>query len=195
MTAATSSISRPLSRRLDGLRPWTTPPVDCRPTAGYSGLDAGQGCSGALQPGGRLEPGQRPRRKNAREAGPNEGPIPHRSCEEQGSSHWRWSLRSDPAPGVAYYAPYTEWTFSGNTVRIPEFCAPALGNKPNVVTIDADIPANANGVLYKLVANSGGLTCFVEDGVLRYEYNLFIIQRTKIRAKQKLPRRELFERA
>jgi hypothetical protein len=27
----------------------------------------------------------------------------------------------------------------------------------------------------------------VEDGVLCYEYNLFIIQRTKIRAKQKLP--------
>jgi arylsulfatase A-like enzyme len=83
--------------------------------------------------------------------------------------------------------PYTEWTFAGNAVRIPEFCAPALGNKPNVVTIDAEIPANANGVLYKLGANSGGLTCFVEDGVLCYEYNLFIIQRTKIRAKQKLP--------
>ena len=42
-------------------------------------------------------------------------------------------------------------------------------------------------MLYKLGANSGGLTCFVEDGVLCYEYNLFIIQRTKIRAKQKLP--------
>ena len=30
----------------------------------------------------------------------------------------------------------------------------------------------------------GGLTCFVEDGVLCYEYNLFVIQRTKIRARQ-----------
>jgi hypothetical protein len=49
------------------------------------------------------------------------------------------------------------------------------------------IPDNANGVLYKLGANSGGLTCFVEDGILCYEYNLFIIQRTKIRAKEKLP--------
>ena len=49
------------------------------------------------------------------------------------------------------------------------------------------IPANANGVLYKLGANSGGLTCFVENGILCYEYNLFIIQRTKIRAKEKLP--------
>ena len=50
-----------------------------------------------------------------------------------------------------------------------------------------EIPANANGVLYKLGSNSGGLTCFVEDGILCYEYNLFIIQRTKIRSKQKLP--------
>jgi arylsulfatase A-like enzyme len=90
-------------------------------------------------------------------------------------------------PEMRITTPYKEWTFSGNAVRIPEFCAPALGNKPNVVTIDAEIPANANGVLYKLGANSGGLTCFVEDGVLCYEYNLFIIQRTKIRAKQKLP--------
>ena len=90
-------------------------------------------------------------------------------------------------PEMRITPPYTEWTFAGNAVRIPEFCAPALGNKPNVVTIDAEIPANANGVLYKLGANSGGLTCFVEDGILCYEYNLFIIQRTKIRAKQKLP--------
>jgi arylsulfatase A-like enzyme len=96
-----------------------------------------------------------------------------------------WIVALHPEQRVA--PPYTEWTFSGNTVRIPEFCAPALGNRSNVVTIDAEIPANANGVLYKLGANSGGLTCFVEDGVLCYEYNLFIIQRTKIRAEQKLP--------
>ena len=90
-------------------------------------------------------------------------------------------------PELRIAPPYTEWTFAGNTVRMPEFCAPALGNKPNVVTIDAVIPDNANGVLYKLGANSGGLTCFVENGILCYEYNLFIIQRTKIRARDRLP--------
>ena len=46
--------------------------------------------------------------------------------------------------------------------RMPEFCAPALGNKDNIVTIDADIPADANGVLYALGGFSGGLTCYVE---------------------------------
>ncbi len=81
----------------------------------------------------------------------------------------------------------TEWVFPGDFVRMPEFAAPALGNTPNVVTIEAEIPADANGVLYKLGANSGGLTLFVEDGILCYEYNLFIIMRTKIRANEKLP--------
>ena len=86
-----------------------------------------------------------------------------------------------PAP------PYTEWTFFGDTVRVPEFSAPALGTRPNVVTIDAEIPADANGVLYKLGGFPGGVTCFVEDGILCYEYNLFEIQRTKIRSQEKLP--------
>ena len=90
-------------------------------------------------------------------------------------------------PEMRIAPPYKEWTFSGDTVRMPEFCAPALGNTPNIVTIDAVIPENANGVLYKLGGNSGGLTYFVEDGILCFEYNLFIIQRTKIRAAEKLP--------
>ena len=90
-------------------------------------------------------------------------------------------------PEMRLSPPYTEWNFTGDITRMPEFTAPALGNRPNLVTIEADIPANANGVLYKLGGNSGGLTLFVEDGILCYEYNLFIIMRTKIRATQKLP--------
>ena len=96
-------------------------------------------------------------------------------------------MGSDFAPRIALSPPYTEWNFSGDITRMPEVTAPALGNRPNRVTIEADIPANANGVLYKLGSNSGGLTLFVEDGILCYEYNLFIIMRTKIRATQKLP--------
>jgi len=90
-------------------------------------------------------------------------------------------------PELRVGPPYTEWTIPGDFVRMPELLAPALGNRSNVLTMDAEVPADANGVLYKLGANSGGLTLFVEDGILCYEYNLFIIQRTKIRAKDKLP--------
>jgi arylsulfatase len=70
---------------------------------------------------------------------------------------------------------------------MPEFAAPALGNKPNIVTIDADVPAHANGVLYALGGFSGGLTCYVMDGTLSYEYNLFEIARTHIKATDTLP--------
>ena len=90
-------------------------------------------------------------------------------------------------PQLRMAPPYREWTFAGDITRMPEFCAPALGNKPNLVTVEAEIPAGANGVLYALGGFSGGLTCYVEDGTLCYEYNLFEIMRTKIRAKAKLP--------
>jgi arylsulfatase len=90
-------------------------------------------------------------------------------------------------PELRIAPPYREWEFSGDTVRMPEFCAPALGNKNNIVTIDAELPENANGVLYALGAAAGGLTCYLDDGHLCYEYNLFILMRTKIRSEAKLP--------
>ena len=42
------------------------------------------------------------------------------------------------------------------------------------------------GVLYALGGFSAGLSLYVKDGVLSYEYNLFELQRTHIRAKEKL---------
>lgn len=90
-------------------------------------------------------------------------------------------------PDLRLGTPYKEWTFPGAITRMPEFAAPALGNTPNVVSIDAVIPAKANGVIYALGGFSGGLTLYVKDGVLAYEYNLFAINRTLIRAKSPLP--------
>ncbi|MCD5348323.1 arylsulfatase [Agromyces sp. H3Y2-19a] len=81
---------------------------------------------------------------------------------------------------------YTEWELSGDTVRIPEFCAPALGNKPNTVSMQVDLPEQANGVLYKLGGAGGGLTAYLVDGVLHYEYNLFLVQRTIIASAEPL---------
>ena len=78
--------------------------------------------------------------------------------------------------------PYTEWEMAGDTVRVPEFCAPALGNRPNAVTMEVTLPERANGVLYKLGGAGGGLTCYLVDGVIVYEYNLFLVQRTIIQS-------------
>ena len=158
-----------------------------RIAARHPRVDPGQGHLGAVQPRRGLEPSQRPRSGDARKARAPQGAVPDRSGQERrfpiGGGLWIPLFHPElrPAP------PYTEWTFFGDTVRVPEFSAPALGTRPNVVTIDATIPADANGVLYKLGGFPGGVTCFVEDGILCYEYNLFEIQRTKIRAHEKLP--------
>ena len=90
-------------------------------------------------------------------------------------------------PEDAPATPYSEWTFTGAMNRVPETSAPKLGKFDNTVSMEVDVPANANGVLYALGAFSGGLTVYVKDGVLNYEYNLFEISRTKIKAKDKLP--------
>jgi len=90
-------------------------------------------------------------------------------------------------PELRIAPPYTSWTFPGAITRMPEFSAPALGNKANVLTVDLNVPANASGVVYALGGFSGGLTLYADKGVLSYEYNLFEIQRTHIRTKGKLP--------
>ena len=90
-------------------------------------------------------------------------------------------------PELRLSPPYKEWTFSGDMTRMPEFAAPALGNRDNLVAIDVNIPPNANGVLYALGGFSGGLSTYVKDGALCYEYNLFEIQRTRTCSALKLP--------
>lgn len=90
-------------------------------------------------------------------------------------------------PEDAPSTPYTEWTFEGAMARMPEPAAPKLGKVNNVVKMEIDAPENANGVLYALGGFGGGLTCYVEDGILNYEFNQFEVVRTKIQAKDKLP--------
>ena len=58
--------------------------------------------------------------------------------------------------------------------------------RSNKVVVDMEVPANANGVLYAMGGGSGGLTCFMENGKLVYEYNMMIIERYTVEAKEKL---------
>ena len=81
----------------------------------------------------------------------------------------------------------TEWTFDSPITRMPESAAPKLGKVDSLVTMEVDLPSNANGVLYALAGFSGGVTCYVKDGFLCYEFNLFEVQRTKLKSKTKLP--------
>ena len=90
-------------------------------------------------------------------------------------------------PEDAPASPLTEWTFDTPITGMPESAAPKLGKVSSLVTMGIDVPTNANGVLYALAGFSGGITCYVKDGFLNYEFNLFEIQRTKIRSKAPLP--------
>ncbi len=90
-------------------------------------------------------------------------------------------------PELRISTPYHEWNFAGDITRVPEFIAPALGTRANRVTITTTPGAAPTGVLYKLGGAGGGLTLYVDDGHLCYEYNLFLIQRTKMRSDRTLP--------
>ena len=101
-----------------------------------------------------------------------------------GGGLWSTALyHPEDAPGAAL----TEWTFDHPITGMPESAAPKLGKNSSIVTMDVDVPENANGVLYALAGFSGGVTCYVKDGFLCYEFNLFEIQRTKLKSNDKLP--------
>ncbi len=93
-------------------------------------------------------------------------------------------LRLHPEDAIA--SPYKSWVFNSNTNRMPEFSAPGLGKKSSRVVVDIEVPANANGVLYALGGGSGGLTLFMENGKLVYEYNMMIIERYTVETREKL---------
>lgn len=87
-------------------------------------------------------------------------------------------LRIHPEDRVA--TPYTTWQFDSTTRRMPEFTAPGVGRQSTLVTVEADFPEAASGVLYALGGASGGVSLFLDKGVLTYEYNMLILQITQI---------------
>ena len=81
----------------------------------------------------------------------------------------------------------TEWNFGAQTSRLPEFMAPNLRSRNSLVTADIDVPEKASGVVYSLGGASGGVSLFMRDGVLHYEYNAVGLARTKLMAASPLP--------
>ncbi len=93
-------------------------------------------------------------------------------------------LRTHPQDRIR--TPYTSWTFTQNTRRMPEFTAPGVGTVSNRVVIDLETKQGANGVLYALGGSGGGLTLYLDKGHLVYLYNLFIIERYTARSQAPL---------
>jgi len=98
-----------------------------------------------------------------------------------GAGMW---LRLHPEDRIK--TPYTSWRFDATTTRMPEFTAPGLGRQSSHVTIEAQLRENASGVLYALGGASGGLTVFMDQGYLVYEYNMMIIERYTARSRDRL---------
>lgn len=96
-----------------------------------------------------------------------------------------WSIVFHPEDAPSN--PATEFTYTQEVVGVPEFTAPKVGARSNLVTIEAELKPDSQGVLYALGAFSGGLALWVDDGKLNYEYNLFEIERTQIATSAPLP--------
>ena len=90
-------------------------------------------------------------------------------------------------PELRISTPYREWNFGPRHHPDAGVLRPGAGQPRQPRHHRRRHPENANGVLYALGSASGGLTCYLDDGYLCYEYNLFIIMRTKIRSEQQLP--------
>lgn len=85
-------------------------------------------------------------------------------------------------PGARVGSPRTEWHFDASTRRLPDMMAPRFGSRSNRVSVQADVPAHASGVVYKDGGTAGGVTLYFDDGYLRYEYNAMAVSRTKLRS-------------
>jgi arylsulfatase len=84
-------------------------------------------------------------------------------------------------------SPYKSWVFDTSVNRMPEFIAPPISKHSNTVTIEAELGENASGVLYALGGSSGGLSCYLDNGQLCFEYNLMIVYRFLAKSLEKLP--------
>lgn len=89
-------------------------------------------------------------------------------------------LRIHPEDRIA--SPYTHWRFDAATVRMPEFTAPGLGRQNSRVQVKVAVGERATGVLYALGGFSGGITLFMDEGYLVYEYNMLIMERYQARS-------------
>lgn len=81
----------------------------------------------------------------------------------------------------------TEWNMYEGMTRIAESQAPKfMSGFSTHSTIDVDMPKDANGVLFAVGGISAGFTVFMENGVLKAEYNAMTLNRYKASSKSKI---------
>ncbi len=93
-----------------------------------------------------------------------------------GAGNW---LRLRPQDRIK--TPYDKWTFGPTIRRMPEFAGPGVGRQSTRAVIKAEFGENANGVLYAVGGAGGGLSVYMDEGELVYEYNMMIIENYQVR--------------
>ncbi len=96
------------------------------------------------------------------------------------------SLWNQLHPKDRISTPYTSWEFDASTRRMPEFTAPGLGRMSSTVEITAEFPENASGVLYALGGFSGGVSLFMDEGRIGFEYNTMMIERSSTLSQKRI---------
>jgi arylsulfatase len=81
---------------------------------------------------------------------------------------------------------YKAWRFDAATTRMPEFSAPPIGKRTNRIELSVECGEKSSGVLYALGGSSGGVSLYLDQGQLVYEYNMLILERTVGRSEQRL---------
>ncbi len=86
----------------------------------------------------------------------------------------------------------TEWNMYEGMTRIAESQAPKfMSGFSTHATIDAEVPEDAEGVLYAVGGISAGFTVFMDKGILYAEYNAMTLNRYKVNSKTKIPTGEV----
>ncbi len=93
-----------------------------------------------------------------------------------GAGNW---LRVHPEDRVK--TRYDHWTFTQTTQRMPEFSAPGVGRQSTRASLRIDTgQGDAEGVLYAIGGAGGGLSVYLDQGRLTYEYNMLLMENTRI---------------
>lgn len=90
-------------------------------------------------------------------------------------------------PEYSKQNPATEFHYDGTITNLPESNAPKLQMRSSLVTIEAELKPNAQGVLYSMGGFSGGIAVWMDDGQLNYEYNVYEVERTRVTSGESLP--------
>ena len=99
----------------------------------------------------------------------------------------RGTLRlGEPRPQIAIDR--KSYTYYPGTQVVPSNAAVNVMNRPFSITVDAEIPKNgAEGVLFSMGGNDGGLTFFIKDKKLQYGYNYATANYFYVKSKDDVP--------